>query len=193
MSPRRAQTPNTTGVVDHESKVTFARLITGLHFDLEKASSTPDTTDHESKVTFARLITGLHFDSKGELNPRHHCVSDHDFDIDGTLPYRLTEWLTIIGLCTPSDSVLNALENLDVTQFCARIHSDPEYHRNFHEYYLRRDSLQSIRFPYPPQQTIEFWERQLAAMETCRRSLIQDEQSGSEDSKDEDGSDEEEF
>jgi hypothetical protein len=33
----------------------------------------------------------------------------------------------------------------------------------------------------------------MTAMETCRRSLIQNEQFGSEDSEDEDGSDEEEF
>jgi hypothetical protein len=33
----------------------------------------------------------------------------------------------------------------------------------------------------------------MAAMETCRRSLIKDKESGSEDSEDEDGSDEEEF
>ncbi|KAJ7848827.1 hypothetical protein B0H14DRAFT_2582802 [Mycena olivaceomarginata] len=104
-------------------------------------------------------------------------VFDKLLSMSETLPRRLNIWVAIIGLCTPSDVVLHALENLDATQFCARIYSDPKHHS---------------RFPSPPQQAIEYWERQVVALETCRQSL-QDKQSRSEDSEDEDMSDKEEF
>jgi hypothetical protein len=96
----------------------------------------------------------------------------------------------------PSHTVLCELENLDIAQMCARLCPDPEYHSACHEEFLHPIGFKWIvdwlwarrppfaipsvtnlsifqSFPSPPQQTIEFWERQMVAVETCQQSLLQ--------------------
>jgi hypothetical protein len=81
-------------------------------------------------------------DVDGFLLNRYVCSPNLMFDFFSLSS--LPNWLTIIGSCTPSDSVLHELENLDLTQFCARICSEPEFHFYFHQLSLDRDSFQPI-------------------------------------------------
>ncbi|KAJ7888184.1 hypothetical protein B0H14DRAFT_2694471 [Mycena olivaceomarginata] len=88
-------------------------------------------------------------------------------------------WLLMIAWCKHSHIVLHELESLDVAQLCAGpLRSDPEYHLACHKDFLSPGSVKWIvnwlwSFPSPPKQAIEFWERQMVAVETCRQSLLQ--------------------
>ncbi|KAF8143496.1 hypothetical protein K438DRAFT_1922448 [Mycena galopus ATCC 62051] len=87
------------------------------------------------------------------------------------------KWLRMISSCDPSHAVLHELENLDVAQLCGLLHPDPEYHLTCHSDFLHPIGFEWIldwlrTFPSPPHQVIEFWERQMVAVESCRQSFI---------------------
>ncbi|KAJ7795664.1 hypothetical protein B0H14DRAFT_2620722 [Mycena olivaceomarginata] len=82
-------------------------------------------------------------------------------------------WLLMISWCKHSH-MLHELESLDVVQLCAGpLRSDTEYHLACHKDFLSPGSVKWISFPSPAKQAIEFWERQMVAVETCRKSLLQ--------------------
>ncbi|KAJ7788608.1 hypothetical protein B0H14DRAFT_2947922 [Mycena olivaceomarginata] len=80
-------------------------------------------------------------------------------------------WFLMITWGKPSHTVLRELENLDIAQMCAGLCPDPEYHSAMPCGIPSPNWLQS--FLSPPQQTIELWERQMVAVETCQQSLLQ--------------------
>ncbi|KAJ7143007.1 hypothetical protein C8R44DRAFT_196327 [Mycena epipterygia] len=97
-------------------------------------------------------------------------VTNSFFEFDPT-------WFFMIAQCEPCDSVLCALEDLDVAQSCGRLDRDPEYHAACHEDFLHPSCFVEIldwlgSFPCPPLEIIEFWEQQRDAVEKCWESLL---------------------
>ncbi|KAF7369413.1 AAA-16 domain-containing protein [Mycena venus] len=76
-----------------------------------------------------------------------------------------------IEYCGPSLKILDELATLDLSKICDQI-SDDQVHKEFHRHRTRKVSLSCIvdwlqTFPEPPQEVIDFWETQVAAIRQC--------------------------
>ncbi|KAF7369418.1 putative nwd2 protein [Mycena venus] len=85
-----------------------------------------------------------------------------------------TDLLQMIEYCGPSSKIINELATLDLSKFCDQI-SDDEDHEVFHQQIFEESDLFYVvdwlkTFPEPPQEVIDFWENQIAAIRNCRHS-----------------------
>ncbi|KAF7369406.1 NACHT domain-containing protein [Mycena venus] len=100
-------------------------------------------------------------------------VRTREFVIAGDFfPYR--NLLRFIEYCGPSLKILDALVTLDISKICDQI-SDDQVHKSFHHRTLSADDLLLIvnwlkTFPEPPQEAIDFWETQVAAIWQCKHN-----------------------